>query len=290
MRNTHSWETTHNHRILFHFSLHSYMLDVVMKLNKSTELNFLVSFAFCLSYHHWRHIDGSQNFGWIWLIYNLVNWLFKQRFKYITLPFALPCLMIAMDKAFVWFSTFWCWYLTIPGMLGQYHAADDVLPPSPGQHQPWYWHCSITGSLSSTRKYLNYLHHLSVGKLKRLQIYIYVSCERNPPNSVLTVAESYRLIPSTVLAPGDALPLAHESIPKVALVDSKVFIHEQHMRMGKCRRCFVDTVHDDGAYCPRASRDKPWKAGCARGLSGHIHRWVKRSPVSETPSKTQNIM
>ena len=69
------------------------------------------------------------------------------------------------------------WMLLMPGLqyFGKIRSIPWLLMPwqrkEPGHQQPWYWLCRINRSLSSMRQDVNHLHHLSVDKWQKTQIY-----------------------------------------------------------------------------------------------------------------------
>ena len=84
----------------------------------------------------------------------------------VILKYLLPKLIKIINQPF------WCWgmeksvqsrlipWLLMPWLLGL-----------PGHQQPWYWICRINGSLSSMRKDFNYLCHISIVKLQKMELY-----------------------------------------------------------------------------------------------------------------------
>ena len=76
------------------------------------------------------------------------------------------------------FPSFMGEYLRSPENSGRTRSTPWLLMPwllvLPCHQQPWYWLYRIYRTLSSTRKNINYLHHLSAEKFKKLPIFFHI--------------------------------------------------------------------------------------------------------------------
>ena len=142
------WMVYHSHNLLgYSFNLSSPQ-SIFLKFNINSNV---ITTQFCT--WHLTSLLTFHKFLWILMIQRHPCW---------------PADIIHHDPQKSWGT----WVLTLLVLTLEYSKRFRSIPwlllpwllTSPGHQQPWYWLCSINGSLSSTRKNFNYMYYLSVEK------------------------------------------------------------------------------------------------------------------------------